>query len=337
MGTQLKKTDPGTMTLSAVDAKVGTFISQAGNAQLAIVKSLNSGNELLSSFAKADACRMIIAATDDDIRSYLASIADARIGMVEVVEPGRRPDESAIADVMCLAIMNGFVPGKDQFSVYGKKNGGASLYVKKSGYEKWFSHLSNCSIPDVKHEHPVYKKFGKGDKHNWVTEGFAQCVYNGKTYRVDRSGPHAIAIPGYDSDQISSVSTKVKRALLKELWQMLTNYALDDNDVDDDQNGSVTILDHDKIEGDAAKKSETKAAEDSPNEAFEKKWFAELKNLKPESMKFSKALHAAWTLCNLDAVEKMRVDIAAIADSRDRRLLELFADAIVLFVKEQVS
>ena len=117
------------MTLSAVDAKVGTFISQAGNAQLAIVKSLNSGNELLSSFAKADACRMIIAATDDDIRSYLASIADARIGMVEVVEPGRRPDESAIADVMCLAIMNGFVPGKDQFSVYGKKSGGASLYV----------------------------------------------------------------------------------------------------------------------------------------------------------------------------------------------------------------
>ena len=327
------------MTLSAVDAKVGTFISQAGNAQLAIVKSLNSGNELLSSFAKADACRMILAATDDDIRAYLAGIADSRIGMVEVVEPGRRPDESAIADVMCLAIMNGFVPGKDQFSVYGKKNGGASLYVKKSGYEKWFSHLDNCSIPEVKHEHPAFKKFGKADKSVWVTEGFAQCTYNEKTYRVERLGAYAIAIPGYDSDQIGSVSTKVKRAMLKELWQMLTNYALDDNDVDDDQNGSVTILDHDKIEGDAAKKSETKAAEAevSPNEAFERKWFAELKKLGKESMAFSKALHAAWTMCDVGSVEKMRVDIAAIADSRDRRLLELFADAIVLFVKEQVS
>lgn len=343
MGTQLKKSDSGTMALSAVDTKVGTFIGQAGKAQLAIVKSLNSGNELLSSFAKADACRMIIAATDDDIRSYLASIADARIGMVEVIEPGgRRPDDSAVADVMCLAIMNGFVPGKDQFSVYGKKSGGASLYVKKSGYEKWFSHLENCSIPEVKHEHPAFKKFGKADKTVWVTEGFAQCTYNGKTYRVDRSGAYAIAIPGYDSDQIGSVSTKVKRALLKELWQQITNYALDDNDVDDDQNGSVTVLDHDKIEGDSARstpKTETKAAEanKSAGDVFQEKWFAELKKLKPESMPFSKRLHAAWTVSDAETVEAMRVELAAIADSRERRLLELFADAIVLYLKEEAN
>jgi len=231
------------MILSSADAKVKGFMTQASASQRAIIGSINCDDPLMAAFAQADARRAIICAASKEIKVYLAAIADPRIGMVEVVDAtDGRPHDESIADVMCIAFMNGFVPGRDQFSVFGKRDRTAQLYVKKAGYDLWFARLENCSVPVVQHEHPHFKKFGTSDKNVWVVEGFAECVYRGTTYTVTRTGKQAIGIPGYPSDQIANVSTKTKRALLKSLWQLVSAYTLDSVDDGDDSDAATVVV-----------------------------------------------------------------------------------------------
>lgn len=315
------------MTLSAATQKVEQFQQIALSSQRSIISALNSENELAAAFAQADARRAVMVGADNEVLSYLVSVADKEIGMVEVIDSQDcRPNNDAIGRVMVIALMNGFIPGRDQFSVFGKRNGEADLYVKKKGYDVWFAHLTNCTPPDVKMTFPVFKKIGKSDRACWAIEGTATCVRKGKTYSIEHGTDNPITINGYQGDQITSIKTKAKRAFLKELWELVTLYSLDkvgDNDDDEDDDSpkpGVTVL------------TPEPTNTTPPPDDFVARWRKELTGIGEPGMELCAALFEAWKLSDMDAVESIKANQlkeAEFSDQRIRRKVELFCDAVL--------
>ena len=198
----LTKTSPTSDWLSRIDASRTELIEVA-----------KSGNRVASAFAMAEARINLIESLDDEqIKARLLRMTDPRIGMVELANS---PTEEDRIRVCAIAILSGFCPGDDQFAVFGGKGGG-KLYTKEAGFRTLFAHLG--IVPEISTGHPEFVPLGTSGKKVWRVGGKASCEYQGKTYAVEFSGPGALGLPGYESDNVAGITAKARRQILKALW-----------------------------------------------------------------------------------------------------------------------
>jgi hypothetical protein len=99
--------------------------------------------------------------------------------------------------------------------VFGGKGGG-KLYTKEAGFRTLFAHLG--IVPEISTGHPEFVPLGTTGKKVWRVGGKASCEYQGKTYAVEFSGPGALGLPGYESDNVAGITAKARRQILKALW-----------------------------------------------------------------------------------------------------------------------
>ena len=202
----LTKTNTTTEWLSRIDASRNELIEVA-----------KTGNRISSAFAMAEARIALIESLEDEqIKARLLRMTDPRIGMVELAN---NPTDEDRIRVCAIAILSGFCPGDDQFAVFGGKGGG-KLYTKEAGFRTLFAHLG--IIPEISTGHPEFVPLGTTGKKVWRVGGKASCDYQGKEYSVDFSGPGALGVPGYESDNVAGITAKARRQILKALWSKVS-------------------------------------------------------------------------------------------------------------------
>jgi hypothetical protein len=197
-----------------------------------LIEAAKTGNKIATAFAMAEArVRLIESLDNEEVKARLLRMTDPRIGMVELAN---NPTEEDRIRVCAIAILSGFCPGEDQFAVFGGKGtAGGKLYTKEAGFRTLFAHLG--IVPEVQTGHPEFVPLGTSGKKVWRVGGKASCEYGGKSYSVDFSGPAALGISGYETDNVAGIAAKARRRMLQALWAkvspILTQDQADDVDV----------------------------------------------------------------------------------------------------------
>jgi hypothetical protein len=135
---------------------------------------------------------------------------------------------------MAEAWTRGLIPGQAQYSVYG---GGdkrpAKLYIKEMGYRELLRQFGATNI-DIKAGYPILRKEGNGPE-VWECEGTASCDYGGTKYPVELTGKWAVRLPakrsrdsGDITDNIDGIRAKVKRRLVKDLYEKISGEISDE-------------------------------------------------------------------------------------------------------------
>jgi hypothetical protein len=139
--------------------------------------------------------------------------------------------------ITAMAILTGFAPGQEEFSVYNTKQG-THLYVKENGYYKLFSKLKGASVPTVNHGYPELTTLPNGSM-VWLFAGTASVEIHKQPYSHTCEGDYRIGIKaaeskteaGKSTDNIAGISTKARRAFLQLLWKKVRCAAnIDDHD-----------------------------------------------------------------------------------------------------------
>jgi hypothetical protein len=195
-----------------------------------LIEAAKTGNKIATAFAMAEArVRLIESLDNEEVKARLLRMTDPRIGMVELAN---NPTDEDRIRVCAIAILSGFCPGEDQFAVFGGKGGG-KLYTKEAGFRTLFAHLG--IVPEVQTGHPEFVPLGTSGKKVWRVGGKASCEYGSKSYSVDFSGPAALGISGYETDNVAGIAAKARRRMLQALWAkvspILTQDQADDVDV----------------------------------------------------------------------------------------------------------
>jgi hypothetical protein len=221
------------------DQIVDSWLTNVSAAQDIWFSAINDDNPLRIAFAEATAKKLMLQTLKGEnakhIAAHLLAFADPEIDMIEVVGV---PAQAEMIRVIAMGVITGFVPGQDEFSVFGTRNG-ADLYVKENGYYSLFSRLKGCSVPDVRDGFPELTKLDNG-KLVWRVSGTASVEINGKTINQICEGPYAIGLqaaesrnqPGVSTDNVAGISAKARRRLLQLLWKKVRCSARID-DLDD--------------------------------------------------------------------------------------------------------
>jgi len=213
----------GAIATTTDPAKLDSFLSRVTAAQTSLIQAIKANDALRASFADAEARMIILESIDPNVAAYLLRFCDARLAMVEVVNTG---DKDRMVQVMALAILNGFVPGRDQFGIHSGK-----LYVKEAGYRKLFTTIGDCGPADVSVGHPEFADLGNGKK-VWRVDGVASVTFRGTEHVVECVRDYAVGIPGHATDNIDGIKTKARRRLLQLLWKKVSAIGLDDSEDD---------------------------------------------------------------------------------------------------------
>jgi hypothetical protein len=211
----------GAIATTTDPAKLDSFLSRVTAAQTSLIQAIKANDALRASFADAEARMIVLESIEPNVAAYLLRFSDAKLGMVEVVNTG---DKDRIVQVMALAILNGFVPGKDQFGIHTGK-----LYVKEAGYRKLFTTLGSSGPADVSVGHPEFADLGNGKK-VWRVDGVASVTFRGTEHTVECVRDYAVGIPGHATDNIDGIKAKARRRLLQLLWKKVSAIGLDDSE-----------------------------------------------------------------------------------------------------------
>lgn len=221
------------------DQIVDSWLTNVSAAQDIWFSAINEDNPLRIAFAEATAKKLMLQTLKGEnakhIAAHLLAFADPEIDMIEVVGA---PAQADMIRVIAMGVITGFVPGQDEFAVFGTRNG-ADLYVKENGYYSLFSRLKGASVPDVRDGFPELTKLDNG-KLVWRVSGTASVEINGKTITQVCEGPYAIGLqaaesrnqPGTSTDNVAGISAKARRRLLQLLWKKVRCSARID-DLDD--------------------------------------------------------------------------------------------------------
>lgn len=221
-------------TITKADT-IETWLSQVSKSRDSLINAAKTGNRVAAAFAMADArVELLQSLQSEAIRAKLLRITDPRIHQVELAN---NPSDEDRVRICALAILNGFTPGEDEFTIFGGRGGG-TLYVKEAGFRTLFSHLG--IVPDDNIGHPEWRRFGEHGKYVWQVTGEASCEYRGKTYRVEFAAKFPICIPGNETDGVDSVAAKARRRLLKALWKHVSPILNDDME-EDEQTAEVVV------------------------------------------------------------------------------------------------
>ena len=292
---------------------VDTFMEQALSAKQMWLTAIDSDEPLKIAFAESRAKRLLLASLKDaDISAELLAFCDPELAMIEVIQHCSDHDKVRI---VAIAILTGFAPGNQEFSVYGGKT--PSLYIKEQGYRTLFARLSNCTSPDVNAGHPVWTTLGK-DKQVWLVEGDASCSRGGVDHRVDCSGKFSIGIPGHATDNIDSVKAKARRRLLQLLWKKVSTASLNDSEDDYTEPATVVVKPSPAINEQPAEPVPEQSGSDNP-------WADEFTRLQTQRAK--DAWNMLETTATVAGIEKIRKHLPGeIKDTKDREIVSRFAD-----------
>jgi hypothetical protein len=151
----------------------------------------------------------------------------------DFVEQVSYPKPGEVVRVMAEAWTRGLIPGQAQYSVYGAKDKPAKLYIKEMGYRELLRQFGATNI-DIKAGYPTLRKEGNGPE-VWECEGTASCDYNGTKYPVELTGKWAVRLPakrsrdnGDVTDNIDGIRAKVKRRLVKDLYEKISGEISDE-------------------------------------------------------------------------------------------------------------
>lgn len=216
--------------------KTGDWLTRIDASRQNLISAANSGSKMKAAFATADArAELIETLKDEEIRAKLLRISGADIGMVELAN---NPTDDDRVKWCAIAILSGFCPGEDQFAIFGggkDRDGNAKpgkLYTKEAGFRTLFAHLG--IVPEVAIGHPEFVPLGTTGKKVWRVGGKASCEYQGTSYSVEFTGPAALGLPGYESDNVAGISAKARRQMLKALWAKVSPILTQDHSEPDD-------------------------------------------------------------------------------------------------------
>lgn len=216
--------------------KTGDWLTRIDASRQNLISAANSGSKMKAAFATADArAELIETLKDEEIRAKLLRISGADIGMVELAN---NPTDDDRVKWCAIAILSGFCPGEDQFAIFGggkDRDGNAKpgkLYTKEAGFRTLFAHLG--IVPEVAIGHPEFVPLGTTGKKVWRVGGKASCEYQGKNYTAEFTGPAALGLPGYESDNVAGISAKARRQMLKALWAKVSPILTQDHSEQDD-------------------------------------------------------------------------------------------------------
>ena len=208
------------------------------------------GNPMLMAVAEADAkATMLQQIRQQQVAAMLLRFCDPELAMTEIV--GNCGDGEKIR-CTGLAILSGFVPGKDEYAIFaGKGNSPSKVYVKENGYRKLLGILPGCQIGDVQVGFPQIETLDGGVE-VWSVAGRADCTVDGRKISVEAAGQFSIRLPVKRSRQDSSVidnvdgiAAKARRRLLQQLWRKATGSSFidDANDADSIQPHEIEVID----------------------------------------------------------------------------------------------
>lgn len=218
------------------DQVVENWLTQVSAAQDVWFSALNADNQLRIAFAEANAKKLLMQTLTGENSKQIAAhlLAFADVGMVELIGS---PSQADIVKITAMAILTGFAPGQEEFSVYNTTQG-THLYVKENGYYKLFSKLKGASVPTVNHGYPELTTLPNGSM-VWLFAGTASVEINKHPYSHTCEGDYRIGIKaaeskkeaGKSTDNIAGISTKARRAFLQLLWKKVRCAAnIDDHD-----------------------------------------------------------------------------------------------------------
>lgn len=203
-----------------VHSPISKWLTRIESSRRQLIDAARLGNRVACAFAMADArAELIESLSDENIRARLLRMTSPEIAMVELAN---NPTDDDRIRICAIAILSGFCPGEDQFTIFGggrNKDGSykaGRLYIKEPGFRILFAHLG--IVAEVHTTHPEYVALGTAGKKVWRVGGSASCDYNGTEYSVKFEGDELIGIPGYDSDNVAGISAKARRRILQALW-----------------------------------------------------------------------------------------------------------------------
>ena len=208
------------------------------------------GNPMLMAVAEADAkATMLQQIRQQQVAAMLLRFCDPELAMTEIV--GNCGDGEKIR-CTGLAILSGFVPGKDEYAIFaGKGNSPSKVYVKENGYRKLLGILPGCQIGDVQVGFPQIETLDGGVE-VWSVAGRADCTVDGRKISVEAAGQFSIRLPVKRSrqdnsviDNVDGIAAKARRRLLQQLWRKATGSSFidDANDVDSIQPHEIEVID----------------------------------------------------------------------------------------------
>jgi len=216
----------------------------------AYLEAIQRRDEMQAAMVRADGLLQAIdAARTEQVAAVLLRMAHPDAGLVEIVGEGTNNET---VRVMAMALFCGFTPGKGEFAIFhGRAK--SSLYLKDAGIRKLLVQ-QGCEPPQVSAHFPVQAQLKSGLT-VWAVEGEASTVYDGKTYRVQFSGPGSVKLPckffknsSDSSDNIDGIIAKARRRMLLELMRVVQSaagmVAEDSNEGDETAiEGKVQIID----------------------------------------------------------------------------------------------
>jgi hypothetical protein len=203
--------------LIAKDGTIEGWIERIDHSRGELIRAAETGNRVHAAFAQADArADLIESIKNEAIAAKLLRITSPEIGLVELANNPTDDDRVRIA---AIALLNGFVPGDDQYAIFGggrdrdNKPKPGKLYIKENGFRKLFSHLG--IVPQVEVGHPEFCALGTNDtkgqpKKIWQVIGRAFCTYRGQSYAVAFSKSNQSGFPG--TSQTTSLESQPRLA-----------------------------------------------------------------------------------------------------------------------------
>ena len=193
----------------------------------AYLEAVQRRDEMEAAMIRADALLSAIdAASTEQASAALLRMAHPDAGMVEVVGEGSNRET---VRVMAMALFCGFTPGKQEFAIFhGRVK--STLYLKDAGIRKLLVQ-QGCEPPQVTVGFPQQVQLKTGLT-VWAVDGECSTVYDGKTYRVQFSGPGSVKLPckffknsNDSSDNIDGIIAKARRRMLLELMRVVQSAA----------------------------------------------------------------------------------------------------------------
>jgi hypothetical protein len=212
------------------------------------LEAVHSGEPFAIALAEADAkLALLEQIKQQHVYTLLARFCVAGTGMTEMVG---NVSESEAVRCTGLAILSGFMPGKDEYAIFAQRGSAAKVYVKENGYRKLLSMIPGCVMGDVKVGYPQIQQLD-GKVEVWAVSGEADCTVNGKRVPVEAKGEFAVRLPVKRSreskdviDNVDGIAAKARRRLLQMLWRKVSGSAFidDSNEADAENPDPETVI-----------------------------------------------------------------------------------------------
>jgi hypothetical protein len=212
------------------------------------LEAVNSGEPFAIALAEADAkLALLEQIKQQHVYTLLARFCVAGTGMTEMVG---NVSESEAVRCTGLAILSGFMPGRDEYAIFAQKGAPAKVYVKEPGYRKLLSMIPGCVMGDVKVGYPQIQQLDQNIE-AWAVNGFANCRLNGALIEIRAEGEYAVRLPVKRSreykdvvDNIDGIAAKARRRLVQMLWRKVTgsSFVDDANEADHENPDPETVI-----------------------------------------------------------------------------------------------